>query len=51
MTDAAAGPPRSHRLIDEATGQPVQLVYAIPPELLLGGDAAKDEVRLGDLVV
>ena len=49
MTDAPAGSPRSHRLIDEATGQQVQLVYAIPPELLAGGEAAKDEVRLGDL--
>jgi tyrosine-protein kinase Etk/Wzc len=42
MTDPAAPGPRIDRLVDPATGQPVHLIYAIPPELLQGGGAPQD---------
>jgi uncharacterized protein involved in exopolysaccharide biosynthesis len=49
MTDANAAAPRSQRLIDEATGQPVQLIYALPADLLAGGGAG-ETVGIGDVL-
>lgn len=48
MTDPTT--PKIHKLVDPETGQPVHLVYAIPPELLTGGTPADEGINLYDLM-
>lgn len=47
MTLSPEGP-RSQRLVDEATGQPVQLIYALPSELF-GGSLSNKDAEVVDL--
>jgi tyrosine-protein kinase Etk/Wzc len=52
MTDANAAAPRSQRVIDEATGQPIQLIYALPADLFAGdpGDRGDQGIGIGHVL-
>lgn len=48
-TTANDSGPRLERLLDPQTGQPVHLVYAIPPELLQGASGCDGRMPIEDL--